>query len=131
MTNKYLRDNLEDRVSGTVDNFDRLMGSLHGLPDGACTDPSTIQVVPTLGVGGVETFIVQTYRQRDIGDNIFLQHISPSGTTRLVIPPKVADAIARQRDRLTTKVRSKAGKRTADARKAAGILPGFMKGRAK
>jgi len=46
---------------------------------------------------------------------------------RLVIPPKVADAIARQREALTTKVRRKVGREIAAARKERGELPGFMK----
>ena len=49
--------------------------------------------------------------------------------TRLALPPKVTDAIARQRDALTAKARSRAAKAQAKARKDAGILPGFMKGK--
>lgn len=111
-----------------VDNFDRLMGQLHGLPDVTSTRETTKSVVPPLGVG-TSTYIVQTYRQKEVGDTIFLQHVSADGTTRLVIPPEIADIISRQRDSLTDKVRSKVAKATAQARKEAGILPGFMKNR--
>src|ERR1051325_10609294 len=102
--------------------FDRTMGALHGLPDVVHTKPLTMQIVGPLGVG-TQTWIVQTYRQKDIGDTIFLQSITDN-TTRLVIPARVADAIARQRDQLTGKVRSKVSKAAAQARKDAGILPG-------
>jgi hypothetical protein len=72
-------------------------------------------------------YIVQTYRQKDAGDTIFLECVSKDGNVRLPIPPQVSDAIARQRDVLTGKSRSRAAKASAQARKAAGILPGFMR----
>ena len=106
------------------DAYDRLLGSLHGLPDVTNTKPSTIRTITPL-LGTSELFSVQTYRQRDRGDTIFLECVSKDGFIRLAIPPAVAKAIARQRDALTGKVRSKAAKATA--RKAAGQEPGFMK----
>jgi hypothetical protein len=108
------------------DAYDRLLGSLHGLPDVTNTKPSTIRTITPL-LGTSELFSVQTYRQRDRGDTIFLECVSKDGFIRLAIPPAVAEAIARQRDALTGKVRSKAAKATAAARKAAGHEPGFMK----
>lgn len=118
-----------NQVQGMPDQYDRLMGALHGLPEVASTRPSTIKTVtPVVGTG--QTFIVQTYRQRDTGDTIFLEVVTKEGTVRLVIPPAVANAIARQRDALTNKTRSMAAKATAQARKDRGQLPGFMKGRA-
>jgi hypothetical protein len=113
------------------DYFDRLIGNLDGLPDVTVTKQSTIQNVPPFGVGGTQTFIVQTYRQREQGDTIFLQCVSGAQTIRLVIPAKVADVIARQRDALTSKSRSIAGKTQAAARKERGELPGFMKSKSK
>jgi hypothetical protein len=44
---------------------------------------------------------VQTYRQKEQGDTIFLEHVSETGTVRLVIPPQVSAVIARQREQLT------------------------------
>jgi hypothetical protein len=120
----------ESTVSGNMpDEFDRLRGNLDGLPDVVHTSPSTITVVPVLGVGGSRTFIVQTFRQRDQGDTTFVQVISSGGSLRLVLPPSITDAIARQRDALSTKSRVKAGKARAAADKAAGKVPGFMRGR--
>lgn len=110
----------------TVDKFDRLMGALVNLPDVTRTRPSTISVVSPL-IGEAQTFIVETYRQREVGDTIFLQYVDGNGSVRIAIPPEAADAIARQRDALTTKVRRKIGKERAAERKARGELPGFMK----
>ena len=109
------------------DAFDRLLSSLDGLPDVVGTRPSVQRVIPPLGVGGTQIYVVQTYRQRDQGDMIFLEHVSESGTVRLVIPPQVSNTIARQRDQLTAKARSKAAKAVAQDRKDRGELPGFMK----
>jgi hypothetical protein len=108
------------------DTFDRLIGLLHGLPDVISTKPSTIRTLVPL-IGMAQTFIVQTYRQTDQGDTIFLECVSGSGSLRLAIPPKVAEAIARQRDALTDKSRSKAAKRVAGERKERGERPAFLK----
>jgi hypothetical protein len=107
--------------------FDRILGGLDGLPDVAHAGPSTIRSVSFIGTA--QTFILSTYRMREQGDTIFLETISGEGSLRLVIPPAVADAIARQRDTLTTKVRRRVGKASAEARKQRGELPGFMRNR--
>lgn len=124
-------DDMENgnEVQGMPDQYDRLMGALHGLPEVASTRPSTIKTVTPV-VGTNQTFIVQTYRQRDAGDTVFLEVVTKEGTVRLVIPPAVANAIARQRNALTNKTRSMAAKAIAQARKDRGQLPGFMKSRA-
>jgi hypothetical protein len=110
----------------SIDKFDRLLGALHELPDVTRTKPTTL-VVTTPIIGASQTFIVQTLRQREKGDTIFLQYMDADGAVRIAIPPEVADAIARQRDSLTTKVRKRVGRETAQARKARGEEPGFMK----
>lgn len=110
----------------TLNPFDRAIGALDGLPDVISTKTTTMRVVPTFGFG-TYLYAVQTYRQRDRGDTIFLEHVSEHGTTRLVIPPEVSAVIARQRDQLTARARSRASKRAAEDRKARGIQPGFMK----
>lgn len=110
----------------TVDKFDRMIGALEGLPDVTKVAPSTIVALSPL-IGESQTFIVQTFRQREVGDTIFLQYLDGTGSVRIAIPPAAADAIARQRDALTTKVRKRIGKDAAAARKARGELPGFMK----
>ncbi len=103
------------------DAYDRQLGMIDDLPDVLSTRPSTI-VDTTPIVGLSQTFIVQSYRQREVGDRIFIQYVDSSGTQRIVIPPKVADVIARQRSALTKKSRSKAARESQDGRQ-----PGFMK----
>jgi hypothetical protein len=110
----------------SVDKFDRTLGALTGLPDVTRTKPSTVQVLSPL-IGEAQTITVQTYRQREVGDTIFLVCAAAEGLVRLVIPPQAADAIARQREALTTKNRRKAAKEQADARKARGEKPAFLK----
>jgi|SRR5712692_5738744 len=112
----------------TIDKFDRMKGALENLPDVTKSKPSTISVVSPL-IGENQTFIVETYRQRDVGDFIFVQYLDADKSIRVGIPPAAAEAIARQRDSLTTKVRKRVGRDQAAARKARGELPGFMKGR--
>jgi hypothetical protein len=109
-----------------VDKFDRLLGALTGLPDVTHTKPSTVVSVSPL-IGASQTFIIQTYRQREQGDTIFIQYVDDEGSIRLVIPPAAAEAIARQHDALTTKVRKTVAKAQAAARKARGEVPGFMR----
>jgi len=108
------------------DSYDRLLGSLDGLPDVVHTRPATIRSVGNLGVGGSRTYIVQTYRQDKRGDTIFLEVGGPEGMVRLAIPAKVAAVIARQREGLTKQSRSRTAKRVAAGRKERGELPGFM-----
>jgi hypothetical protein len=119
---------MSEPVYRTVDKFDRMMGALVGLPDVTKTLPSTITCQSPL-IGEAQTFIVQTFRQREVGDTIFLQYVDGTGSVRIAIPPQAADAICRQRDALTLKVRKRIAKDAAAARKARGELPGFMKGR--
>src|SRR5258707_1249833 len=125
MNHLHIDDN---RSPGMPDQFDRLMGALHGLPDVTAAKPSTLRTLSPI-VGSAQTFIVTTYRQREKGDTIFLECIQADGSFRVAIPPAVADAIARQREALTTKVRVKIGKASAAERKQRGELPGFMKGK--
>lgn len=117
---------MNDQPYRTIDKFDRMLGALAGLPDVAHSKPSTVVAVVPI-IGETQTFIIQTYRQREVGDTIFLQYMDGERHVRMVIPPAAADAILRQRDSLTTKVRRIVGKNSAAARKARGELPGFMK----
>ena len=120
----------------TISNaFDRTAGALTGLPDVTKTAPSTI-VDHSPIVGDVTTVVVQTFRQREADgdgdrtrsrDFIFVQFLDASGGYRFVLPPAAADAIARQRDALTTRNRRTAAKTVANARKARGELPAVLK----
>jgi hypothetical protein len=112
------------------DVFDRTFRSLHGLPDTAHTKATTVRTVSTV-LELAQTFIVQTYRHRENGDYIFLEYVGNDGSFRIVLPPAVANVVARQRDALTGKNRRAAAKASAADRKAKGILPGFMKKKAE
>lgn len=123
---------MTERSSAMPDDYDRMMGMLDGLNGVTHTKPSTINVVPTLGVGGSTTFVVSTFRQRDEGadeptsrDTVFLIVAGPNGYHRHVLPEEVIRTIVRQRDSLTSRVRSKTAKRVAQERMAAGWKPDF------
>jgi hypothetical protein len=117
---------MEHENGNKPDAYDRMIGALHGIPDVVSTKASTVtHAVPMVGEQSV--FTVQTFRQREVGDTVFLVRVSAEGTIRLAIPPAVADAIARQRTALTARVRSRIGKASAQARKDRGELPGFMR----
>ena len=107
----------------TISKFDRQIAGLQGgnhLP----TKPATIEHVSF--TGEAETFIVQTIRDEK-GDNIIIKYLDREGPKRLVLPPKVAATIARQRDALTSRGRSIASRAVAKARMERGELPGFMR----
>jgi hypothetical protein len=97
-----------------ADNFDKTRGALDGLPNSSRCEPSVMRVVPTLGVGAVELHIVETIRTEE-GDYVFLEHVSGERTTRIVLPPKVTDAIARQRASLVTKSRKRGARQAVAA----------------
>lgn len=108
-------------------DFDRQLGRLDGLPDVSSTRPSVIRNVPLLGAGQSQLYVVQTFRHKEMGDMIFLEHVGEGGTVRLVLPAKVADAIARQRDQLSKVSRSKASRASAQERMDRGEHPAFLK----
>src|SRR5471032_2780394 len=116
----------KEERSAWGDVFDRTVRALDGLPDVVKTKASTVRALtPVLGLS--QTFIVQTYRQRDQGDSIFVEYIGAEGSLRLALPPVVADTIARQRDVLTDKSRRKGAMAAAADRKARGIVPSFKR----
>src|SRR5262245_2564647 len=106
------------------DHFDRLLGLLDGLPEVERTQPSTVCVLTPL-IGKAETFIIRTVRQREVGDVIFVEHIGGEGSYRIILPTRVADVIARQRDALTSRVRARIGRANARAARDAGHVPTF------
>jgi hypothetical protein len=122
--NSYNSQRGDAPVSQPADLYDRKIGALVGLPDVINTNPATMRDAEPI-MGNSQLFTVQTFRQKEKGDTIFVEHVSAAGTTRIVLPPKVAIAIARQRDALTARSRSKAGKAKAQARKDRGEQPGF------
>lgn len=116
-----------ENESRMPDAYDRQLASLHDLPDVVRTKPSTIRTVPPLGIGGTQVFVVQTYRQRERGDTLFIEIMDTDGAKRIVLPAAVTNLINRQRDALTAKARSRAAQGVAADRKAQGIRPAFLK----
>jgi hypothetical protein len=110
----------------TVAKYDRIRGGLEGVA--LFTKPSTIKNVQVV-TGKAETFVVETARHEELGDTIFVECMDENGVTRLALPPRVAKAIAAQRDSLTARRRSRSAKAVAAARKERGELPGFMQKR--
>jgi hypothetical protein len=111
----------------TISKYDRLYASRQD--DSLFTKPSTIKNIEPI-TGRVETFVVQTARHPERGDYFFIERIDEEGrVTRVALPPRVCDAAASQRESLTAKRRSIAGKAQAKARKERGELPGFLKGK--
>jgi hypothetical protein len=108
----------------TVAKYDRLRGGLQGVA--LFTKPSTVKSVQTI-TGKSETFVVETARHEELGDYIFIECMDEAGVVRLCLPPRVANAIASQRDSLTSRRRSIASKTVARARMDRGELPGFMR----
>jgi|SRR5690348_17738310 len=117
------KEQVKDR---TLSQFDRVRGGLEGVA--MFTKPATVKNVQII-TGKSETFIVETARHSELGDTIFVECMNEDGLVRLALPPKVANAIARQRDALTTRARSQAARAVAQERKERGELPGFMKSR--
>jgi hypothetical protein len=109
----------------TLDVFDRTRGGMACRNDTTTTRVSPIRHVDPL-VGNVATYLIETIRVAEDGDYVFVEVATKDGNVRVVLPPKVTTAIARQRDRLTTKVRSRIGREQAAERKAQGIEP-FVK----
>jgi hypothetical protein len=120
------------------DRFNRAIGALVGIPDVISCKPTTIRATVPLA-GEAQTFIIQTFRQRQAGatpeepgttdETVFLEYVDEAGSIRIVIPPPVVRAILRQHDSLAARARSKAAKTVAEERAAMGIKPGFMKSR--
>lgn len=116
------------------DLYDRTLGLLDGVPGVLRTKPTTIQIIVPM-VGSVQTFNVLTLRQQDFREEdgrqiaeapeftLLIEQTSKHGVVRMVLPPKVTDAIIRQRDALTGLARKRSAKRVAADRKARGIKP--------
>lgn len=111
--------------NNTITKYDRLRGGLEGVA--LFTKPSTIRNVQNL-TGKTETFVIETGRHDELGgDFIFVECFDEAGSVRICLPPRVANAIASQRDSLSHRRRSIAGKRLAKERKDRGEVPAFLR----
>src|SRR5262245_6895906 len=111
-----------------TDAFDKLLSRSLGIPNGAHTQPAVVQSMDFYG--NTTSFMVQTVRD-DTGVTAFVTMVNAAGSVRFILPQNVLQAIDRQRASITTKIRSRHGKRLAEERAAAGIQPGFMRGKRK
>jgi len=107
-------------MTDAAKSYDRLIANLNGLPDCVHSRPSPVRVISPL-IGNVETFIVQTFRQREQGDVIFIEHTGPEGYERYYLPPEVVRVIMRQRDQLETQNRKRAARIEYERRKQEGL----------
>lgn len=118
---------MSDTTSQLPDPFDRMLAEFTGLPDSAKTPERIVRVMPHFGIGGSETFLLTTIRQRDDKDKaadwLFLECVRKGEALRLVLPPEVTSVIAQQRDALTARNRRKGARQAAATRKAKGIKP--------
>lgn len=84
-------------------------------------NPAAIEKTSTIErsdfLGNAETWLVKTIRV-DGNETIFLSRLDAGGGSRMVIPPEVADAIARQRSSAVDVVRRRAAHKGAATRRA-------------
>lgn len=113
-----------DAVSGLMptDPFDVQLRGLSGHPNGASTQPSSIQ--STDEYGHTTHFTVQTVKWAK-GNTVFITQVSSRGSARIILPPEVTRTVARQAESVITMVRRNHGKRLADEAKAEGRTPTF------
>ncbi len=117
---------MSDSNEARGDFYDQMRGQAEGFLH---TAPTTVVTSPILGVGGTQTFIVETFRMpQGEGDFVFVQKVDQAGAVRFVIPPTIADVIARQRDALSKRVHrsvSRQGGKAAQAARRAAGRPAF------
>jgi hypothetical protein len=111
-------------ASRTTDSFDKLLSSMVGLPNGAHTQPTVVQVIDFYG--NATSYMIQSVRTEEEGVTAFVTQVNAQGSVRSILPQSVLAVIDRQRTAITTKLRRRNGRRIAEERMAAGIQPGFM-----
>jgi len=91
------------------DPFDRILGTLTGLPDHRLSRASTVTTVMPI-LGNAQTYVVRTMRT-DRGEYVgFVEMIDAVGKIRIAVPAKAMAALYRQRDSLAKQTRSSRGK---------------------
>jgi len=108
----------------TKDEFDKMLDSLIGLPNGAHTKLTAVQYRDFYGHTTI--YNIQSVKTEE-GVTTFVWQADAEETVRYILPTKVLASIDRQRASLTKQVRSRHGKRIAEERKAQGLQPGFLK----
>lgn len=96
----------DSRAYRTLNKFDHLHGEMMSLSDVARIKPAT-RVIHFPLLGSVQ-YTVETMRQAEQGDTVFLTVVEGKGNKRIAIPPAVSDLIARQRDAAARKMKKRA-----------------------
>jgi len=115
----------EKKEHVTLDEFDLGVESMR-TPDTVDCETTLHLSEPITGRKAV-TYIIRRFRRSLEGDTVFLVVIDGDEARRVVLPPKVMRALARQDEQLTAKLRKRNGRRQAAERKARGEQPAFLK----
>lgn len=110
-----------------TDHYSRTLRSYRDNP-GAVSATSTIHTGDFYG--NAETWVVETFRA-DSRDVVFLQRNGAEGGSRLVLPEPVTAALARHRDQLASRMRTRAARSAVAMRKERGDVLGNPAGLAK
>src|SRR5438045_1706676 len=102
-----MHEQLTSHTYETIGKFDRAVGGLLA-GNNIHTKPTTLEEVDRI-TGEAETFIIQTIRDEE-GDHIVVKFVDKDGVKRLILSPKVANTIVRQRDALSARARSNSSK---------------------
>jgi len=89
---------------------------------GALSSQSTIDSQDIYG--NASTWIVETYRDEEGRERVFVQLNNAQGGQRWVLPPEVTAALARHRDQLSAKGKRRQGHRLIALRKGRGDVLG-------
>lgn len=109
-------------MSDTIpqDTFSRRRRELIDNP-GAIRSASTVNLQDFYG--NLETWVIETFRVDDTMEAL-VQCSRIDGALRLVLPPKIMDALNRQRGQVVTVSRKRAARRAVDTRRERGDILG-------
>lgn len=104
-----------------ADLFSRTLRRLLDNP-GALSSSSTIRA--TDFYGNTETWVVDTFRDPDGSEVVFLQRNGAEGGSRFILQADVTKALSRHRDQLSARARRRQGHRLVAQRKERGDVLG-------
>ena len=107
-----------------VSKYDRQRGALTGVA--VFAKPTTIKHVEDV-TGFATTWVVEVGRHHELGHFAFVEMLDGNAVTKMALPPKVIAAIIRQQATILKMLQRRSGKEQAKTRKAAGLLPAFVK----
>lgn len=97
---------------------------LRELTDNPGAVRSSSRVDITDFYGRAETWTIDTFRESTGVETAFVQRVSLEAPLRLMLPPQVMNAITRQHDTLTTKMRRRGARQAVATRIARGDVLG-------